>query len=73
METKIYIKDDMIQLNQLLKLANVIESGGHIRMLIEEQKIRVNGELCTAKRKQLHEGDVVDVEGAGCFIVTTHA
>lgn len=70
MEKKIYIKDDMIQLNQLLKLADVIESGGQIRMLIEEGNISVNGEPCSVKRKQLHVGDAVDVAGVGRFIVS---
>ena len=47
----IEIKTDMIQLDQFLKWADVIESGGQIRPLLDEKRIFVNGTLCLAKRK----------------------
>ena len=57
----------MIQLDQLLKWADVIQSGGEIRILMDEKKIKVNGGLCLVKRKQLHAGDVVTVQGEGTY------
>ncbi|WP_222433565.1 RNA-binding S4 domain-containing protein [Megasphaera hominis] len=65
----IKIKTDMIQLDQLLKLADVIATGGQIRMFLDAKKIFVNGELCQVKRKQLHDGDVVEVKGCGTYRV----
>ncbi|MCH4187526.1 MAG: RNA-binding S4 domain-containing protein [Megasphaera sp.] len=64
---KIKIKTDMIQLDQFLKWASVLQSGGEIRILLDEQRIYINGELCTAKRKKLHPGDVVDIKGMGSY------
>jgi len=60
---KITIHTDMIQLDQLLKWADVISSGGQVRILIDERRVYVNGELCQVKRKQLHPGDIVEVRG----------
>lgn len=66
----IEIKTDMIQLDQFLKWADVIESGGQIRPLLDEKRIFVNDTLCLAKRKQLHAGDIVDIKGIGTYKLT---
>lgn len=50
MET-IKIETPMIQLDQFLKWASILQSGGEIRFLLDEDKILVNGILCKAKRK----------------------
>lgn len=50
MET-VKITTEMIQLDQFLKWASILQSGGEIRFLLDEKKIFVNGNLCTAKRK----------------------
>lgn len=50
MET-VTITTAMIQLDQFLKWASILQSGGEIRFLLDEKKIFVNGNLCTAKRK----------------------
>ena len=57
----------MIQLDQLLKWASILQSGGEIRFLLDEQRIFVNGELCSAKRKKLHVGDIVEIKGIGTY------
>ncbi|WP_301859243.1 RNA-binding S4 domain-containing protein [uncultured Megasphaera sp.] len=66
----IQIKTDMIQLDQLLKLGSILQSGGEIRFLLEEKRIFVNGILCEAKRKKIHVGDVVEIKGVGTYTVT---
>lgn len=53
MET-VNITTPMIQLDQFLKWASILQSGGEIRFLLDEKKIFVNGILCTAKRKKLY-------------------
>lgn len=63
----IEIKTNMIQLDPFLKWADVIESGGQIRPLLDEKRIFVNGALCQAKRKQLHSGDIVEIKGIGTY------
>ena len=49
-----------IRLGQLLKLANLVETGGAARALLEAGEVRVNGEVETRRGRQLGVGDVVD-------------
>ena len=56
---QIAIRGDTIRLGQLLKLADVADSGGEARDLLETEEITVNGEPETRRGRQLHPGDVV--------------
>ncbi len=55
------IRDEMIRLGQLLKLANLAEDGTEAKELIENGLVKVNGEIETRRGRQLHEGDTVTV------------
>lgn len=55
------ITGDMIRLGQLLKFANVAESGADAGALIASGDVRVGGEVETRRGRQLHRGDVVEV------------
>ena len=57
------IRGDMIRLGQLLKLADVVDSGGELKALLAEAEILVNGEPENRRGRQLHPGDVVTVAG----------
>ena len=52
---------DGIRLGQLLKLANLVDSGGAVRPLLAEGGVTVNGVVETRRGAQLHPGDVVAV------------
>ena len=52
-----------IRLGQLLKLANLVESGGAARGLLESGVVTVNGVVETRRGRQLAAGDVVDCAG----------
>jgi len=65
----IEINTDVIQLDQLLKWAGLIESGGQMKFLLEDQKIKLNGEQVTAKRKKIVPGDIVEIIGQGSWQV----
>jgi ribosome-associated protein len=52
-----------IQLVQVLKFANLVESGAEAKAVVEAGLVRVNGEPESRKRRQLQAGDVVEVEG----------
>ena len=45
------IKTEKIQLDQFLKWADLVESGGQVAMLIADGDILVNNKICNAKRK----------------------
>jgi ribosome-associated protein len=49
-----------IRLGQLLKLANMVETGGAARGLLESGEVRVNGEVETRRGRQLGIGDVIE-------------
>ena len=62
-DTDVPIRDEVIRLGQLLKLVNLVESGGAARALLESGDVRVNGEVETRRGRQLAVGDVVDCAG----------
>lgn len=66
---KISINTEKIQLDQFLKWAGILESGGQVRPMLDESLIFVNGVKETAKRKQLHPGDVVKIIDIGEYEV----
>ena len=51
------IRTPFIKLDSALKLADVVGSGGMAKLLIEDEQIRVNGEVCTQRGKKLYPGD----------------
>lgn len=61
MEKKVQVSGEFIQLNQLLKLEDVVQSGGEAKALIESGKVLVNGVKADAVRKKLRQGDTVKV------------
>ena len=61
MEKNVQVSGEFIQLNQLLKLENVVQSGGEAKALIESGKVLVNGVKADAVRKKLRQGDIVKV------------
>jgi ribosome-associated protein len=65
----ISIRDDMIRLGQLLKLANLAEDGIEAKEYIENGLVQVNGEIETRRGRQLRAGDTVTVNGETVRIV----
>jgi ribosome-associated protein len=62
-EVEIEIRDSMIRLGQLLKLAGAVENGGEAKAAIQAGEARVNGEVETRRGRQLHAGDAVLFRG----------
>ena len=76
----IQIHTEFIKLQDLLKFAGAVETGGDAKLIIQEGRVAVNGEVCTMRGKKLRPGDraVIDnrrnwlsndrqVAGAGLF------
>lgn len=57
----ISIHTDYIQLDQLLKYANILTTGGQIKELLAEEFITLNGTIVTEKRKKIYPNDVVSI------------
>lgn len=61
----IEIHTEFIKLDSLLKFANVVETGGIAKEVVQGGDVLVNGEVCTMRGKKIRGGDVVtlgDVE-----------
>ena len=57
------ISTEFIKLQDALKFANLVGSGGEAKVLIQEGAVSVNGEVCTQRGKKLRPGDTVDFGG----------
>ncbi len=58
-EEIIEINTEFIKLDSLLKFAGAAETGSVAKMFVQEGRIKVNGEVCTARGKKIKDGDVV--------------
>jgi ribosome-associated protein len=58
---EVAIRGDTIRLGQLLKLADLVDSGGEARDYLEHEDVLVNGERETRRGRQIRCGDVVTV------------
>jgi len=60
---EVAIRGEMIRLGQLLKLTDVVDSGGEAKALLAAGDVSVNGERERRRGRQLHDGDLVAVPG----------
>lgn len=58
---KILINTEYIKLDQFLKLAEIVNSGGEARFYIMENPILVNGESENRRGRKLRPGDIVKI------------
>jgi ribosome-associated protein len=60
----VVIHTEFIKLQDLLKLANAVGSGGEAKERIQAGETKVNGEVCTQRGKKIRPGDQVIFDGA---------
>ena len=54
---KIKIHTEFIKLQDLIKFAGAVETGGDAKLIIQEGRVTVNGEVCTMRGKKMRPGD----------------
>lgn len=59
----ITIRQEPIELAQLLKFAGLVDSGGEAKQAITNGLVTLNGAVETQKGKKIHAGDRVTYEG----------
>ena len=59
---------EFIPLNKLLKLLNLVQSGGEANQRIEEGEVMLNDAVEKQKRKKLREGDKILFQGVTVVI-----
>ena len=67
------IHTEFIKLQDALKYANLVYSGGEAKALIQEGQVKVNGEVCTMRGKKLRPGDKFEFMGNVCLICENEA
>ena len=60
-EVKIYT--EYIKLDDLLKFAGILGTGGMAKSVIQEGLVKVNGEICLMRGKKLRGGEIVEFNG----------
>ena len=69
---EIQLKSDQeyITLQSLLKITDIISTGGMVKAYLVENEVLVNGELEDRRGRKLYPGDKVEVEGR-TFVIKT--
>ena len=60
---EIVITTEFVKLQDLLKLAGLVETGGEAKERIQAGEAGVNGEPCVQRGKKIRPGDVVEFAG----------
>lgn len=60
---ELYLNTEYIELAQALKWANLVESGGHAKLVIQNGEVLLNGEVETRRGRKLRGGDTVMFKG----------
>ncbi|MCR9202498.1 MAG: RNA-binding S4 domain-containing protein [Planctomycetaceae bacterium] len=63
--------EETIKLDQFLKLANLVSTGGEAKMLIQGGEVFVNNEVETRRGRKLRNGDTVTYLGEDYVIEAT--
>ena len=66
------ISTEYIKLQDAMKFANIVYSGGEAKVLIQEGQVMVNGEVCTMRGKKLYNGDTFQFAGQ-TFLISYHS
>jgi ribosome-associated protein len=69
MPQPIQIDSEYITLGQALKIESIIHSGGIAKMFLEDVEVLVNGERETRRGRKLYDGDTIDIDEIGSFVV----
>ena len=70
---EIIIAEQPIELYKVLKMANMVNSGGQAKMLIADGFVAVNGELEYQKRKKIYAEDVIEFNGEFLYVLCDQA
>lgn len=58
---KFKLEDEYIQLQNVLKVCGLVDSGAMAKNIIQDGLVKVNGEVETRRGKKIRQGDVVTV------------
>lgn len=62
-QTPVVIYTEFIKLQDAMKFASLVATGGEAKQLILDGAVTVNAEVCTMRGKKLYAGDVFRFDG----------
>lgn len=65
----INISSEYIKLDQFLKLADCVPTGGMAKALLQDGAVKVNNEQEERRGRKLYPGDIIEVLDCGSFQV----
>ena len=57
-------EESFIKLDSFLKWQNLVDTGGHAKVVIQDGEVRVNGKVETRRGRKLVNGDKVTYNGS---------
>lgn len=69
-QKQVAIYTPFIKLDELLKFASAVLSGGEAKEVIQGGKVEYNGEICTMRGKKVYPGDQVKYGGVVYEVVS---
>ena len=63
------VEGDYIPMIQLLKAANLVETGGEAQIVVAEGEVKYNGEVDYRKRLKVKKGDLVEFRGTKIKVI----
>ncbi|MCD5411210.1 MAG: RNA-binding S4 domain-containing protein [Clostridiales bacterium] len=66
---EVKIKEEYIKLDQLLKLTDIAVTGGHAKIIIQNEEVKVNGIIEVRRGKKIRRGDKVEVAEKKIIII----
>ena len=68
----VLIHTEFIKLQDAMKYANIVYSGGEAKQMILDGMVIVNGEVCVMRGKKLYPGDTFVFDGQS-YLICIHA
>ena len=57
----VHIRGEVVLLQALLKMLNVVQTGGEVKEFLANERVLLNGEPENRRSKQLRDGDVIEL------------
>ncbi len=70
MDDKVIINTEFIRLDNMLKLSGAVMTGGIAKQIVQMGLVKVNGEVCTMRGKKMRNGDVFEIKGQTCILIS---
>lgn len=66
---EIKINTEIIKLDQFLKFAGIVQTGGQSKIIIKDGLVIVNNEIVRERGKKIKKGDIIEIKDIGSFVV----